>query len=121
MRNVMDYLPKHKRDWVKRKLKKAWTSETAEEAIRQLRSLATGLQTQYPDAAASLREGLEETVTILKLSIPGLLQRSLRSTNTIESAFSMVSKNIRNVKNWKNGTMVQRWVCAALLDAENRA
>lgn len=121
MRNVMDYLPKHKRDWVKRKLKKAWTSETAEEAIRQLRSLATSLQTQYPDAAASLREGLEETVTILKLSIPGLLQRSLRSTNTIESAFSMVSKNIRNVKNWKNGTMVQRWVCAALLDAENRA
>lgn len=121
MRNVMDYLPKHKRDWVKRKLKKAWTSETAEDAIRQLRSLATGLQTQYPDAAASLREGLEETVTILKLSIPGLLQRSLRSTNTIESAFSMVSKNIRNVKNWKNGTMVQRWVCAALLDAENRA
>ena len=121
MRNIIDYLPKHKRDWVKRKLKKAWTSETAEEAIRQLRSLATGLQTQYPDAAASLREGLEETVTILKLSIPGLLQRSLRSTNTIESAFSMVSKNIRNVKNWKNGTMVQRWVCAALLDAENRA
>ena len=121
MRNVMDYLPKHKRDWVKRKLKKAWTSETAEEAIRQLRSLATSLQTQYPDAAASLREGLEETVTILKLSIPGLLQSSLRSTNTIESAFSMVSKNIRNVKNWKNGTMVQRWVCAALLDAENRA
>lgn len=121
MRNIIDYLPKHKRDWVKRKLKKAWTSETAEEAIRQLRSLATSLQTQYPDAAASLREGLEETVTILKLSIPGLLQRSLRSTNTIESAFSMVSKNIRNVKNWKNGTMVQRWVCAALLDAENRA
>lgn len=121
MRNVMDYLPKHKRDWVKRKLKKAWTSETAEEAIRQLRSLATALRTQYKDAAASLREGLEKTVTILKLSIPGLLQRSLRSANTIESAFSMVSKNFRNVKNWKNGTMVQRWVCAALLDAENRA
>ena len=67
-----------------------------------------------------MREGLEETVTILKLEIPALLQASLRSTNMIESGFSMVSKNIKNVKNWKNGTMVQRWVCAALLDAESR-
>jgi putative transposase len=121
MRNVLDYLPKHKRDWVKRKLRKAWTSETAEEATRQLRSLATSLQVDYPDAAASLREGLEETVTILKLNVPALLQRSLRSTNAIESSFSMVSKNIRNVKNWKNGTMVQRWVSSSLLDAESRA
>lgn len=121
MRNVLDYLPKYKRDWMKRKLKKAWTSETAEEATRQLRSLATSLQVEYPDAAASLREGLEETVTILRLDVPGLLQRSLRSTNAIESGFSMVSKNSKNVKNWKNGTMVQRWVSAALLDAESRA
>ncbi|MGI6596734.1 MAG: transposase [bacterium] len=67
--NVIGYLPKHKRDWVKRMLRKAWASETAEEAIRQLHSLATGLQTQYPDAAASLREGLEETLTSLRLSI----------------------------------------------------
>jgi transposase-like protein len=120
MRNVLDYLPRHKRDWVKRKLKKAWASETVEEALRQLRRLAASLQLEHPDAAASLREGLEETVTILKLHMPALLQKSLRSTNSIESSFSMVSKNIRNVKNWKNGTMVQRWISAALLDAENR-
>jgi len=119
-RNIMDYLPKHKRDWIKRVLRKAWASETADEAIRELHSLATGLETQYPDAAASLREGLEETVTVLRLRIPGLLQKSLRSTNTIESTFSMVAKSMRNVKNWKNGTMVRRWVCVALLDAENR-
>jgi len=55
------------------------------------------------------------------LSIPALLQKSLLSTNAIESGFSMVAKNIKNVKNWKNGTMVQRWVSAALLDAERRA
>ena len=120
-RNVMDYLPKHKRDWVKRVMRKAWASETAEDAVRELHSLATGLETQYPDAASSLREGLEETVTVLKLNIPGLLRKGLRSTNTIESAFSVVAKGIRNVKNWRNGTMVQRWVCVALLDAENRA
>ncbi len=121
MRNILDYLPKHKRDWMKRKLRKAWSSETAAEAKRQLRSLATSLQMEHPDAAASLREGLEETVTILELDVPGLLQKSLRSTNAIESGFSMVTKNIKNVKNWKNGTMVQRWVSAALLDAESRA
>ena len=120
-RNVMDYLPKHKRDWVKRVMRKAWASETAEDAVRELHSLATGLETQYPDAASSLREGLEETVTVLKLNIPGLLRKGLCSTNTIESAFSVVAKGIRNVKNWRNGTMVQRWVCVALLDAENRA
>ena len=73
------------------------------------------------------REATQSTVDrnlpfpIQELTMRGLLQRSLRSTNTIESAFSMVSKNIRNVKNWENSTMVQRWVCAALLDAENRA
>ena len=65
--------------------------------------------------------GLEETVTVLRLSIPALLQKSLLTTNAIESGFSMVAKNIKNVKNWKNGTMVQRWVSVALLDAERRA
>ncbi len=121
MRNILDYLPKYKREWTKRKLKNAWQSETAEEAIRKLRSIANSLQAEFPDAASSLREGLEETVTILKLDIPGLLRKSLRSTNAIESGFSVVAKNIKNVKNWKNGTMVQRWVSAALLDVESRA
>ena len=120
LRNVQGYLPKHQQDWVKRQLSKAWASETAADAVRQLRSLATNLEHQHPDAAASLREGLEETVTILRMDLPGLLQRSLRSTNAIESAFSIVAKNIKNVKHWKNGTMVQRWMCSALLDAEQR-
>jgi putative transposase len=79
------------------------------------------METAHPDAASSLREGLEETATILRLNIPGLLKKSLRSTNPIESAFSLVAKNIKNVKNWKNGKMVQRWACAALLDAEYRS
>jgi transposase-like protein len=121
MRNILDYLPKYKREWMKRKLRKAWASETADEAICNLRSLATSLQHEHPDAADSLREALEETVTILRLSIPDLLQKSLLTTNAIESGFSMVAKNIKNVKNWKNGTMAQRWVSVALLDAERRA
>ena len=96
-------------------------SETFEEAKNKLHALANSLKKDHPDAAASLREGLEETITILRLEIPGLLQKSLRSTNAIESGFSMVTKNVKNVKNWKNGTMVQRWLSAALLDAERRA
>lgn len=121
MRNILDYLPNYKRIWVKKRLQQAWSAETFEEAKNKLHSLANSLKKEHPDAAASLREGLEETITILRLKIPGLLQKSLRSTNAIESGFSMVTKNIRNVKNWKNGTMVQRWVSAALLDAERRA
>lgn len=72
-------------------LRKAWASATSDYAIQQLRSLATGLQTQYPDASESLREGLEETITILGLSITGLMKRILCSTNNVESAFSMVA------------------------------
>lgn len=121
MRNVLYYLPNYKRAWVKRKLQQAWRSETAEEAKSKLNALANSLQTYHPDAANSLREGLEETITILRLDISGLLQKSLRSANAIESGFSMAAKNVKNIKNWKNGTMVQRWVSAALLDAERRA
>ena len=120
-RNVLGYLPEYKHEWVKRKLRKAWGLENAHEAVLHLKNLATALEHNYPDAAASLREGLEETVTILKLAIPELLRLSLRSTNPIESAFSLASKNMKNVKNWKNGSMVQRWVCTALLDAEQRS
>ena len=120
LRNVLDYLPKHRWEWVKRKMRKAYACDDYADAVRQLRSLATSLAQDHPDASASLREGLEETVTVLHMTIPGLLQRSLRSTNAIESGFSMVAKNIRNVKNWKNGSMVKRWVCSALLDAESR-
>lgn len=121
MRNILDYLPNYKRAWVKRKLQQAWRSETFDEAKQKLQALANSLQVDHPDAAGSLREGLEETITILRLEIPGLLQKSLRSTNAIESGFSMVGKNVKNVKNWMNGTMVQRWLSAALLDAERRA
>ena len=121
MRNVLDYLPNYKRAWVKRKLQQAWRSETAEEARRKLQGLVNSLKIDHPDAASSLREGLDETITVLKMDIPGLLQQSLRSTNAIESGFSIAAKNVKNVKYWKNGTMVQRWVSAAMLDAERRS
>ena len=78
------------------------------------------LEAQMDKARISIKADITTGDNILRLNIPGLLRRGLRSTNTIESAFSVVAKGIRNVKNWKNGTMVRRWVCVALLDAENR-
>jgi putative transposase len=65
LRNVLGYLPMYKRAHVKHKLQRAWASGSAAAAVRQLRSLATSLEADYPDAAASLREGLKETATIL--------------------------------------------------------
>lgn len=119
-RNVLDYLPKAQRSWVNRQLTKAWALDSAEEAIRSLRALATRLETQYPDAAPSLREGLDDTVTVIRLGVSGLLQKSLSTTNAIESAFDTVRSHTRNVKRWHNGTMIQRWAAAGLLAAEER-
>jgi putative transposase len=118
LQNVLDYLPKEQKPWVKRKMRQAWSMDDAGEALQALRSLATSLGSNYPDAAASLREGLEETVTVLRLQISGLLRQTLRSTNAIESLNYQVKSRTRNVKNWKNGSMVQRWVAAGLLDIE---
>lgn len=119
-RNVLDYLPKEQQPWVKHRLNQAWAMDDASAAVRSLKRLATHLETQYPGAAQSLREGLEETVTVMRLGVSGLLQRSLSTTNAIESAFDMVRTHTRNVKNWSNGTMIQRWAAAGLLAAEKR-
>jgi len=118
LRNVLDYLPPQRREWVKRKMRQAWAMDNADEAIKALKQLATALEKEYPDAASSLHEGMEETVTVLRLQISGRLRKSLRSTNSIESLNSMLRRTTRNVKNWKNGAMVQRWVAAGLLEAE---
>lgn len=119
-RNVISYLPSDQQPWVNRQLTKAWALDDPTQAIQSLKSLATQLDVKYPDAAASLREGLEETVTVQRLRISGLLRKSLSTTNAIESAFDIVRDRTRNVKNWKNGKMVQRWAAAGLLEAETR-
>jgi transposase-like protein len=75
---------------------------------------------EHPGAAASLREGLEETLTVTRLGLTGALYRSLRTTNLIESLNSSIETYIRNVNRWRGWAMAQRWVSAALLDAEKR-
>jgi putative transposase len=117
-RNVLDHLPDEARTWVSRKLDQAWAETDYEKARAALTSLAKSLEDKYPGAAASLREGLDETLTVLRLELPEALRKTLRSTNPIESAFDKVRMASRNVKRWRNGQQVLRWTSAGLLEAE---
>lgn len=74
----------------------------------------------YPDAASSLREGLNETLIVNKLKTPGLLKKTLAITNTIESAFSAASNACRNVKHYSSGKMALRWLASGLYQSEKR-
>jgi transposase-like protein len=119
-RNVIEHLPKPMHASVKRALRDAWSVGTPELAKRQLQRLAGSLQAQHPGAAASLREGLEETLTVQGLGITGALYRTLRSTNPIENLNGLIAHYTRNVKRWKDGQMMLRWVASALADAATR-
>jgi putative transposase len=119
-RNVLDHLPQTERMFVSRKLNKAWSEPDAKRAEAQLRALAKHLDTKHPGAAASLLEGLEETLTVTRLGLNGSLLDTFKSTNPIESMISIARDVTGNVKRWKNGKMVVRWMAAGLLDAEKR-
>ena len=119
-RNVLEHLPQAERMFVSRKLNKAWSETDARRAEAQLRALAKQLETKHPGAAASLLEGLEETLTVTRLGLSGSLLDTFKSTNPIESMISIARDVTGNVKRWKNGKMVVRWMAAGLLDAEKR-
>jgi len=119
-RNVLEHLPEDMHASVKRALKDAWSASDADLARKQLGRLASSLQARHPGAAASLREGLEETLTAQALGITGALYRTLRTTNPIENLNGSVAHYCRNVKRWGDGQMVLRWVASALSDAAAR-
>jgi transposase-like protein len=119
-RNVLEHLPKNKQARVKRRLNAAWRENNPTKAKQKLLRLAEELEKDHPGAAASLREGLEETLTVQRLRLPELLQKSLSSTNIVESALDGVRQTGRNVKRWSDGKQVLRWVAAGLLVAESR-
>ena len=120
LRNVEDHLPEGKRAAIRRAIRKAWDGKSAKTALKRLRQIASHLERDHPGAANSLREGMEETVTVLDLGLAGALQKTMRSTNPIESLNGSVERYTRNVKRWRSGAMIQRWVGAALLDAQGR-
>lgn len=105
---------------VVRMLDKAWAEPSYERALKQLNTLAGYLDRIAPDAASSLREGLEETLTVTRLKIDPALGVHLVTTNPIESAFSCVRKLTKRVKRWRGATMKHRWCATGLLDAERR-
>jgi transposase-like protein len=117
-RNVTDHLPDSDRPAIKARLRQAWAETNHDGALEQLTRLAEDLDHAHPGAAASLREGLEETLTVTRLGITGKLRRTLQSTNPIESMISTVRVINRNVKNWGSGEMCLRWTAAGMLEAE---
>jgi len=117
LRNVIEHLPKPVQASVRRALTDAWQSRDPALALKQLERLARSLERAHPGAAASLREGLEETLTVQRLGIDGALHLTLRSTNPIENLNGTVAHHTRNVKRWRDGQMLLRWVGAALLQA----
>ena len=119
-RGVLDHLPERDQGTVKMRLRKAWASEDHELALDGLRLLAGELDRSYPGAAASLREGIEETLTLTRLGVRGNLKRTLQSTNPIESMIEIVRRTSRNVKRWQSGDMCLRWTAAGMLEAEQQ-
>jgi putative transposase len=119
-RNVLEHMPERDRDLVKRRLRRAWAEAKHEVALEQLRTLAAELDRSHPGAAASLREGLEETLTVTRLGVKGKLKKTLTSTNPCESMIECVRRTSRNVKHWQNGEMCLRWTAAGMLEAEQQ-
>jgi putative transposase len=116
--NVLDHLPEAERPVVQRRLRAAWASPDAEQAQYELETLARGLARQRPGAAASLREGLAETLTVNRLGVDGKLLQTLESTNPVESMIEIVRDHAGRVKRWSSGEMALRWAAAGMLAAE---
>jgi putative transposase len=119
-RNILGHLPDHLHENVKAVLKEAWGLGDAEVAKRRLERLASSLEAKHPGAAASVLEGLDETLTLQNLGTGGTLYKKLRSTNAIENLNSGIATYSRNVKRWQGGSMVVRWVSAAIVEAEKK-
>jgi putative transposase len=117
LRNILDHLPERQRPWVKAILQRAYRSADVATATRLLRDLAKRLEVDHPSAAESVREGLDETLTIIALGLADSLRRSLSTTNAAESLISRTRHVKRNVKRWRGGQMVLRWVAAGILEA----
>jgi putative transposase len=117
-RNVSEALPERLRAAVRTAMNQAYAARDTKRARRLLDNLARRLEHQYPGAAASLREGLDETLTVMRLALPDSLERVLSSTNLIENLFSRVRDIGRRVRRWQSGTMVLRWSAAGVLEAE---
>lgn len=117
LRNVADHLPEKLRGPVGKRMRAAYQADSELAAHAMLEALAKELDKTHPGAAGSLREGLEETLTVLRLGVPPTLARTLRSTNAIESMISICRDHAKNVKRWRDGQMALRWCAAGMVEA----
>ena len=120
LRNVRDHLPEKLRPGVERRMREAYHADSALAAEAQLEALARELDKTHPGAAGSLREGLAETLTVLRLGVPPTLARTLRSTNAVESMIGICRDHSRNVKRWRDGQMALRWCAAGMVEASKQ-
>jgi len=119
-RNVCELLPDRDRDQVRARMRQAWALSDPGLARDRLELLAAELDRTWPDAAGSLREGLEDTLALMGLGITGQLAKTLCSTNPCESMIEIVRYTQRNVKRWQDGDMRKRWTAAGMLEAEQQ-
>jgi putative transposase len=119
-RNVCDLLPERDRSAIVVKIRGAWALKDPDLAEQRLEQLACELDRTWPDAAGSLREGLQDTLTLMRLGITGQLAKTLCSTNPCESMIEIVRYTQRNVKRWQDGDMRKRWTAAGMLVAEQQ-
>jgi putative transposase len=117
IRNVIDKLPERLKSVTEKRMRQAYHAESALKAEGELEALARELDKTHPGAAASLREGMTETLTVLHLGVPPTLARTLRSTNTIESMIGICREHSKNVKRWRDGQMALRWCAAGMIEA----
>ena len=120
LRNVRDHLPEKMRGPVEKRIRAAYHADSALEAQGLLEALAKELDKTHPGAASSLREGMAETLTVLRLNVPPTLARTLRSTNAVESMISISRDHARNVKRWRDGQMALRWCAAGMVEASKQ-
>lgn len=117
-RNVLEHLPERERQSIGAAISFAYRCRNAERATRLLTNLASRLEKKHPGAAASLREGLDETLTVLRFDLPDALEKTLCTTNAIENLNATIRRVSHNVKRWNDGMMALRWLAASLGEAE---
>ena len=113
LRNVLGHLGQDQHDQARSTLKAAFKLDS-KEGMAQLQKYATWLEREWPSAAGSLREGLEELFTINRLGLPSELRRCLGTTNLIDNGHSALRDRVRRVKHWQSGSMALRWAAVGV-------
>ncbi len=117
---ILDHLPEAEASSAGKVMRQAYRCRDAKQAKKLLEGLARQLQSRHPSAATSLREGLDETLTVKAMGLPEALERTLSTTNPIENLMGSIRALTRRVRRWRGGEMIERWVAVALQEASKR-